>query len=148
MDDAERVRGAGRRGDLGGEVDRERGGQARRAGEPLAQRLAGEPLHHQHRRAVVELEHRAHLDDVGVADRGRGAALDREPPARARVGGIVLDPLERARRAVALVARGPHHAHAALAEPLDQAVAAGEHGAGDDLAVRHRASVDVAGAAL
>ncbi len=104
MHDARRVGGRERLGDVGGDEDRRREGQAR---PPLTLRdvLALEPLHRDVRLPVVELAERDHLHDARVAEAREHAALAPEARLLACVDARQGDDLEGDRIARDLVVR-------------------------------------------
>ena len=94
---------------------------------PLAQAHAAEELHDDERRAVVELDEVGDVDDVAVADPVDGARLLEEPEHRVAAPRVVAaQELERDLAAELDVLGAVHVAHAALAEQLEDLVAA-EH---------------------
>ncbi|MFN8091658.1 MAG: hypothetical protein U0599_05430 [Vicinamibacteria bacterium] len=124
VDDAGRVEGL----EGGEDVARHREGLVRRqraAREPGRERFAGEQLHRDEEAPGV-LADLVDLADVRVVDRGRRPGLAAETPAGRLVG--LGDRLHRDAPAEALVLGGEDDAHAALADALEQAVAAeGRH---------------------
>ena len=110
------------------ERDREGVGDAERAAsQPLRRRLALEELHRDEELALV-LADLVELAHVRVVDRGRGAGLPPEPPARRVVGAERRHLLQGDGAAEPLVPGGVDDAHPALAELPGHGVGADARG--------------------
>ena len=127
MDDAGVVRVGERLGD--GDAD---GGGARRrhraAARDVRQAVAVEQLHDEEQQAVVGLAEVGDADAVVVIEARGRARLAVEARDRFGVGGeLGAQDLDRDRLVHERVGRAVDGAHAALAEPLEQTIAAAEH---------------------
>jgi hypothetical protein len=129
VDDALVVGRAQRLRDLRGDRQRAIGRHRRRQLDRLRQRLAVDVLHHRVGQAVGRGAEVGDVDDVGVADARRRLGLLHEALDRAGVArDLALEHLHRQRPLDDQVARGEHHAHAALADlALDQVAPVERH---------------------
>ena len=135
VDDALVVGGGERARDLRGDPDRAHRRERRAEPDRRAERLARHELHHRVGHAVGRGAEVGDVDDVGVADARRRLGLLDEPADRRGVAHrLALEDLDRERALDHRVARGEHHAHAALADLLLDVVAAVE-GLADQLVV-------------
>ncbi len=116
------VVGRGQRiGDAGSNVERLADGH-RPAPDPRGQVLAGHQFHRQEHEVVLRVQ-TVHGGDVGVVERGECAGLALEAGTALGIGGQRLGQhLDGDLAAQRRVERLPDHAHAALAELVDDAV--------------------------
>ncbi len=116
MNDALRVRTLERARDRREDLREARERELRVTDEERAQRLAVQALHHDGRRAVLELDDVVHLHDVRVPELSGDAALAKEPAPLLRR--LRLQDLQRHDAMGTLVRGLPDDAHAAFAELL------------------------------